>query len=59
MAGEWRINSSYRLSEDHRGVAEQAEKTFRKLCDLRVSAVQSIRLLIRRWRREKRLETEK
>ena len=46
MAGEWRINSSCYRSEYHRGVAEHAEKAFRKLCDLSVSAVQSIRLLL-------------
>ena len=39
-------NSSCYLSEYYRGVAEHAEKAFRKLCDLSVSAVQSIRLLL-------------
>jgi hypothetical protein len=39
------LNSSCDLSEFHRGVAEHAEKTFRKLCKLRVSAVQIIRWL--------------
>jgi catabolite regulation protein CreA len=34
------------LSKYHRGVAEHAEKAFRKLCDLSVSAVQSIPLLL-------------
>ena len=40
------LNSSCYLSEFHRGVAEHAEKTFRKLCKLRVSAVQIIRWLL-------------